>query len=119
MIQAIVYTSGEKICGFDIAGHANYAPYGEDIVCAAVSLLALATLNSLEAQLGAIQATVDDEAGRVRCFLLAELSEEQAIIAQSIFRTLEIGLSSVEQAYPDYMNLKRTKIDIQRRCAYV
>lgn len=119
MIQAILYTSGEKICGFDMAGHANYAPYGEDIVCAAVSVLAIATVNSLETQLGQIRANVSDETGRVSCFLQAVLDEQQEIIAQSIFQTLEIGLRSVEQTYPDYLKLRRTKIQRQRRCAHV
>ena len=34
--------------GFEITGHAGYAEYGQDIVCAAVSVLALNMANSVE-----------------------------------------------------------------------
>lgn len=116
MIKAILYISGEEISGFDVGGHAEYAPYGEDIVCAAVSLLTIATVNSLEAQLGDIRAQVAEE-GRVTCFLPEKLEGERLLIAQSILKTLEMGLTNVAQAYPDYIRLIRTKIDVQRRCA--
>jgi len=33
--------------GFEISGHAGYAHHGEDIVCAAVSVLSLNTANAL------------------------------------------------------------------------
>ncbi|MBE5921538.1 MAG: ribosomal-processing cysteine protease Prp [Lachnospiraceae bacterium] len=50
MIQVTFYKNqtGEWK-GFSIKGHAGYAEYGKDIVCAAVSALALNTLNSIEA----------------------------------------------------------------------
>lgn len=115
MIKAILYISGEEISGFDVSGHAEYAPYGEDIVCAAVSILTIATVNSLEAQLGEVQAQVAEE-GRVTCFLPEKLDARRLLIAQSILKTLEMGLANVAQAYPDYIRLTRTKIDVQRRC---
>ena len=108
--------SGDETWGFDIGGHAGYAPYGEDIVCAAVSMLAIAAINSLEAQIGQVTARVADE-GRVTCRLPESLDAHRALIAQSILKTLEIGLENVMQAYPDYIRLTRTKIDVQRRCA--
>ena len=83
MIKAILYISGGEIRGFDVSGHAEYAPYGEDIVCAAVSILTIATVNSLEAQLGEVQAQVAEE-GRVTCFLPEQLDDRRLLIAQSI-----------------------------------
>jgi hypothetical protein len=34
--------------GFDVYGHAEYARYGEDILCSAISMLVINTINSIE-----------------------------------------------------------------------
>ena len=36
-----------NIKGYKVSGHADYADYGEDIVCSAISVLAFTSLNSL------------------------------------------------------------------------
>ena len=50
MINVTIYEdlSGGYI-GFDMTGHAGYAAEGRDIVCAAVSVLAINTVDSIEA----------------------------------------------------------------------
>ena len=48
MIKAKLYQKENKICAFEIFGHAGYAPHGEDIVCAAVTILSLNTVNAIE-----------------------------------------------------------------------
>ena len=40
MIDAVIYYRGNKHAGFFLRGHAEYAQPGEDIVCAAASVLA-------------------------------------------------------------------------------
>ncbi|MGN0700357.1 MAG: ribosomal-processing cysteine protease Prp, partial [Oscillospiraceae bacterium] len=37
MLKAVFFRQGERLCGFDISGHAGYGYEGQDIVCAAVS----------------------------------------------------------------------------------
>ena len=54
MINAKVFWQGKRLIGFDIRGHADYAPHGEDIVCAAVSVLAITAVNSLLEQVGPV-----------------------------------------------------------------
>ena len=49
-------------------GHAGYAERGEDIVCAALSVLVINTLNSLEELCGLpIRPEEDEEKGRIAC----------------------------------------------------
>ncbi|MCH5265292.1 MAG: ribosomal-processing cysteine protease Prp [Lachnospiraceae bacterium] len=48
MIQVIVKKKSENITGFHIEGHSGYAEYGSDIICAAVSALAINCVNSIE-----------------------------------------------------------------------
>jgi len=104
MIKAKVFWQGKRLTGFDIKGHADYAPEGQDIVCSAVSVLAITTVNSLLEQVGQVLIKSDDD-GYVSCRLPDNLAEEKEIKAQAIMRTLLIGLNGVSIEYPDYMKL--------------
>ena len=44
----ITKTSDDNYKEIECNGHAGYAEYGEDIVCAAVSVLTINTINSIE-----------------------------------------------------------------------
>ena len=49
MIQVnILRDRNEVVKGIDINGHAGYAEYGQDVICAAVSALVLNMANSVE-----------------------------------------------------------------------
>jgi len=47
MIKVKVKKEGNLIKNIMITGHANYAEYGKDIVCAAVSATVLTTINGI------------------------------------------------------------------------
>lgn len=47
MIKVKLQKEGNIIKKINITGHANYAEYGKDIVCAAVSATVLTTLNGI------------------------------------------------------------------------
>lgn len=47
MITATFKKKNNQFIGYEIKGHANYAPEGQDIVCAAVSALAMTITNEL------------------------------------------------------------------------
>ncbi len=110
MIKAILYTKNKGLVGFEISGHAGFANIGEDIVCAAVSILATTTVNSLEVQLNHPPSyEVDEKVGYLKCCLPLNLTGDDYNKAQVILKTLEIGLLSIEQEYQDYIKV------IQRR----
>ena len=48
MITVEIRKSGEEYAGFSSKGHAGYAEEGYDIICAAVSVLTVNTINSIE-----------------------------------------------------------------------
>ena len=59
MIEVTVYkTMRHEYAGFDMSGHAGYDDIGKDIVCAAVSVLVINTLNSIEGVLRMIRQVV-------------------------------------------------------------
>jgi len=104
MIRAKVFWDGKRLIGFDIKGHAEYAPHGEDIVCSAVSMLAITTVNSLLEQVGQVLVKSDD--GLVSVRLPDDFNEEQKLKAQVILKTLLIGLNGVSMEYPKYVALE-------------
>ena len=60
------YDSQGKIIGYELKGHAGYDERGYDIICAAVSILAINTCNSIES-LTDDKFTVDtDESGYLK-----------------------------------------------------
>ena len=109
MIRVQLVKSGKHIEGFQISGHAEYAPSGQDSVCAAASFLATTVVNSLELQLG-VAGTVKSEDGYLYYRLPASLSEQQQHTAQIILQTLSTGFQNLKEAYPKYISIQNLRI---------
>lgn len=98
MTKITIYkTKAGEYRKFTCDGHAAYADYGQDIVCAAISILAINTVNSLEEiTREPIQVEADEEAGKISCtFLRHPLSETSVALMDS----LALGLSRIEEQY--------------------
>ena len=102
MIRAKIIQAEGKILGFECKGHAGYAEEGYDIICAAVSILTTTCANALESVAGIKgKATVDDG------YMQVLIEKGQAgHDTQVIFRTVLQGLRDLEDAYPEYLQLK-------------
>ena len=109
MIRVQLVKSGKRIEGFQISGHAGYAPSGQYIVCAAASFLATTVVNSLELQLGA-EGTVNSKDGYLYYRLPGSLSAEQQHTAQIILQTLATGFQNLKEAYPKYISIQNLRI---------
>ncbi len=85
-----------------IAGHAGYAPAGQDIVCAGVSALTGALLMTLkereDAGDGGLEFRYDREEMTVRW--RAERDEEAI---RTAFDTVWAGIELLAEEYPDYV----------------
>ena len=83
--------------GFTCDGHAGYANYGEDIVCASVSVLVINTINSLEQITEEpIRVEADETNGVIRCrFVNRSLKETSKTLVDS----LVLGLTHIEKQY--------------------
>lgn len=87
--------------GFTVDGHAGYAEYGKDIVCAAVSALLQAFCESVR------ELTTDE----LKCVISAgraviryeALTEDAQLLLNSFF----IGIKMIEGSYPEYVVLKK------------
>lgn len=115
MISINIYKNKyDDITRYNIEGHANFGPYGEDIVCAGVSILSHTALLSL-IKLGKIDKdsldyTSDEEKGYFDINLPKKLNEEDYKKSQIVLRTFEIGVKSLVEAYPDHITLKYREV---------
>lgn len=100
----------DNLYGFCLEGHAEAAPYGQDLVCSAISMLAITVANSLSEQLSVEpKLESDDQRGYLECVLQPGLSAEEKICAQAILKTLELGLNSLEDNYGQYIKVKKRR----------
>ena len=82
---------------FECAGHADdNAVEGEDIICAAISMLVINTINSLEVLAGAdITYAAAEEGGELSCRFESPPDEKAALLVDSMI----LGLQSVRETY--------------------
>lgn len=109
MIRIQIVRSGKNIVGFQVSGHAGYAPGGQDIVCAAVSFLAVTVVNSLELQLG-VSGVEKSQDGFLYYRLSDSLDQKQQYTAQIILQTLVTGFQNLKEEYPKYISIQNVKI---------
>lgn len=94
MIEITVFVNNNKSIGIKSKGHAGYAKHGNDIVCAAVSVLMINTLNSIEA-------FTEDEfrSGQEDGYLEFHLSQPVSDGAQLLLDSLVLGLKEIQKSY--------------------
>ena len=110
MIRAVFYRDGQgAIQRFEIAGHAGYAPHGDDIVCAAVSALGQAAILGLEEVLGIVPQVELDQEGRLVCQLPASIPGERREAAQAILETARVGIAAIARDYGQYVQVREVR----------
>ena len=100
MITARLFqNSDNKYWGFEIEGHAGYAEEGEDIICSAVSVLALNTANSIEALTNVKPECVMKD-GFLSCkiSILRETKKNYSDV-YLLLDSLALGLRSISESY--------------------
>ena len=96
MIRFKVFFEGDKIVGFELKGHSGYAEHGKDIVCSAVSVLAITTVNSIEKLTDCIV-----EAETKDGYMKARLISTDNCDAQLILKSMLLGLNMISEQYPN------------------
>lgn len=84
-----------------VKGHANYAPHGQDIVCAAFSTLLQTFLASID-ELTPDEIKTDIAAGNA-VIEYGNLSKEAQLLMDSFF----IGVNGVAASYPKYIKVTK------------
>ncbi|MFZ5969534.1 MAG: ribosomal-processing cysteine protease Prp [Bacillota bacterium] len=110
MIKICIYRDHEKnIVKYSVKGHAGYAEPGEDIVCAAISILAQTTLLALN-ELTSIHVTYEMDDGWLYCELPEHIPDEEREKANIILNTMIIGISGTQGMYGDFIDLRDEEV---------
>ncbi|MEE0420909.1 MAG: ribosomal-processing cysteine protease Prp [Lachnospiraceae bacterium] len=94
MITIEIHKNGEQYKGFTSQGHAGYADSGQDIICAAVSVLAVNAINSIEA-FTKDRFAVRQEDGFLELILEGKVSKEATLLLDSMI----LGLQDIQNSY--------------------
>ncbi len=96
MIKIKTKKNGDQYFSFQCSGHAGYAEYGNDIVCSAVSMLVINTINAIDAFTDCSMDVSDDEkSGRIQVVFPNGTDEKAGLLMDA----LVLGLRSVEEQY--------------------
>ena len=90
--------------GFTVKGHAGFAESGSDIVCAAVSMLVINTINSIEKfTTDKFSVKDDDKKGLIEFeFTSDKISPDSKLLLD----TMCLGLSSAQESYRQFIRLR-------------
>ncbi|MBD8084875.1 ribosomal-processing cysteine protease Prp [Limosilactobacillus sp. c9Ua_26_M] len=98
--------SDHLITAFQMTGHADAGPYGQDIVCAAVSALSISTINGLE-QVAKTKPNIDSDDDNGGFFDVTDISLVHD--AQVIMQTFFNGMNDIAESYPQNIEIKMFK----------
>lgn len=92
-----------RVAVFQVKGHAEYAEFGQDVICGAVSALAQTALLGLE-KVANLNPEVDISEGALSCILSTrEVANDRG---QVILETMILGLKDIEEGYGDYVRVR-------------
>ena len=93
---SIIKTRTGEYKGFNCIGHSGYAEAGEDIVCAAISVLVINTINSLEQLAGEpFKLITNEEDGLIDCRFEKSINENSKLLLDSMV----LGLQEIKEQY--------------------
>ncbi|UQS85310.1 ribosomal-processing cysteine protease Prp [Apilactobacillus apisilvae] len=109
MIKVNIYHNNlnDHITSFKLTGHADSGEYGKDIVCAAVSVLSISTVNGLDsvAHLESKVKSNNSDGGFMQVTIPEAKNHDTDIAAQAILSSFENGISDVSKNYAKYIKL--------------
>ena len=113
MIEAVIYHNRKKeLCGYRICGHAGFAKKGEDIVCSAVSVLTINTVNAIE-QLTTtpFQCNADEKQGGYLEVICSDMKKGiKDHDAELLLKAMVMGLEDLSKEYQKYIRLKYEEV---------
>ena len=94
MIKATVSIKDNKYGGFTCSGHAGFGYRGNDVICAAVSMLVINTANSIE-KLTDCNFKSTDSGNEIKFIFNSEPDDKASLLMDS----LVLGLKEIQKEY--------------------
>ena len=90
--------------GFEVSGHAGFAESGQDIICSAISILIINTINSIESFTEDFFSYEEDED---QGYMRFSLDETCSAATQLLLKSMVLGLSEIQKQHKSkYLKLK-------------
>ena len=108
MIRVKVFKNKKgNIYGFNVEGHADFAENGADIVCSAVSVLTINTVNSIELFSDErFDGEIDEEDGGFLKMILPDVKNENTNHdVELILKVMFNGLIDIKKEYSRYISI--------------
>lgn len=110
MIKVTLYEKGNHVHRIHLEGHSGYAKHGQDIICAAVSVLTLNTINAIERFTDEPfeVLAVDEQKGLIDVIFTKRKQGEYEPEAELLIRTLILGLIDIKEMYGEkYIQIQK------------
>ncbi|MRH42984.1 ribosomal-processing cysteine protease Prp [Aquibacillus halophilus] len=106
MIKVIIIRNNDSINAFELSGHAESGPVGQDLVCAGVSAVSFGAVNAV-IKLCEIEPIIDQggEGGYLRVELPAKLDEDTRSKAEWLLEGMLVSLETIELDYGQYISI--------------
>jgi uncharacterized protein YsxB (DUF464 family) len=113
LLEITFFRDGEgRFAGFAARGHADFAEYGQDIVCAAVSAILQAARLGLEHYAGGeLEAT--QQPGAMRILVNEGRRDDQSVAA--IGTTADLSIAQVARRFNDHVSVIHETIEGQAK----
>ena len=98
----IGHASNNQVNFLEVKGHAGSAPYGKDLVCAAVSALLTGGFNNLKNY-------KDYELKLDEGYALFKADSQLDAHDEVVIETIICGLKSIHESYPKFIEIKTDK----------
>ena len=98
----IGHASNHQVNFFEVKGHANSAPHGEDLVCAEVSAVVTGGFNNL-------QNYRDYELRLDEGYALFKTNSQLGAHDEAVIETIICGLNTICEANPKFIEVKTDK----------
>ncbi len=98
MVEVTLYKKNDLIVAYNSFGHTGE---GNEIVCAAVSMLDYAVANTINSKFN-IETKVLINDGE---FKLEFVNEENAIKVQDVLMVYEVGIQNLVEEYPEFVSV--------------
>lgn len=104
MVKIKVRKLNDSIKSIEIFGHAEFAQYGKDIVCAAISSISIGLLNAIDV-LTVETCEVEMTDNHIRIIVLKSDDVTQTVLSVGI-----IQLKTIEERYPNNLKIEFTEV---------
>lgn len=105
----VVRKSDNHIHSFEMSGHANAGPHGQDIVCAGASAVSFGTVNAIDHLCNVrLDIEMNNDGGFLRCTVPNGLDVQTYEKVQLLLEAMVVSLLSISEQYGKHIKISET-----------